>query len=139
MPSEYTHKDGGRYIITENLVIDKNNGLVGRNGQRFGNSQQARMLRSGDREILVTFSLPQAFFDPIEVEVDFPEELKANKAVEGEVTEVEIPVLLSNKDEASQVVVRETLNSAPSNFLAMLKRRVVKKLGLEEKEGTNED
>lgn len=138
MPSSYDHSTK-RYIITENLVINKHNGLVGRNGQRFGSSQQARNLKSGDREIQVCFSLPSQFFDPIEVEVDFPEELKVNKAVEGAVTEVEIPVVLADRDEAARVMVRETLTSAPSNFLAMLKRRVVKKLGLEEKEGTNED
>jgi len=138
MPSKWDPKQE-RYVITENLVIDKNQGLVGQDGQRFGSSMSMRVLRSGGREVTVSFTLPKEFFKPVEVMVEFPEELKMNKAIEGEVTEVAIPVVLANKDEASKVVVRETLISAPSNFLAMLKHRVVKKLGLEEKKDTNED
>ena len=124
-----------RYVITEDLVINTSGGVVGRNGKRFNDYN----LKPDDRFIRIQFELPSDFFKPVQVRVDFPEELKMNKVIEGAVTEVAIPVVVANKDEASKVIVRETIDSAPSNFLAMLKRRVVQKLGIEEKKGTNED
>ena len=108
------NKDTGCFEVEEQLLVDKEDGIIS-----CDSSDEPE--NSNQRAVEIKLVLPKNFFDPVKINVDFPPELLADKAVDGYVNQVEVPVEIGGK--RGNVKMEEALRDGRgSGVLSLIKK-----------------
>lgn len=109
-------KNTGNFIVEEQLIVDSDDGIVSvdSNDEPEGTNQRA---------LDVKIILPPNFFEPVQINIDFPQDLVADKAVEGHVNQIEIPINIGAKK--GKVMVEECLRDGRGSGIISLIRKAI--------------